>query len=278
MSSAPNVRTDRPLSVGVLGVGAIGVGVLAALARGCAPGVALAGAAGRDPVRATEVLSEQGVEVPVFDRQELVRRSDLIVEAASAEVYPELLAEAAAWDTDVLALSCCGVAAHPRAVEACVARGRRVHVPSAAVAGLDALLAGSCGRLRSVRLEITRPWAGLEDTPLAMKLALDQDRLSGPREVFRGSPLAACRLMPGRVNIAVAVGLAAGVLDACEVVVVVRPAVTTHTHRVIAEGDFGRLDCALSFAAGPLPREANVMTMSVLAWLRKATGGVRVGT
>ncbi len=278
MSPTPNVWTDTPLSVGVLGVGAIGLGVLAALQRGGPKGVVLAGAAGRDRVRAMQVLSKQGVAVPVFDRQELVRRSDVIVEAASAEVYPELFAEATAWETDVMALSCCGVAAYPRAVEEFVARGRRVHIPSAAVAGLDALLAASCGPLRSVRLEVTRPVSGLEGTPLAMQVGLDDDRLMGPLEVFRGTPLAACCLMPGRINIAVAVGLAAGMLEACEVVVVVLPGATAHTHRVVAEGDFGRLDCALSFAVGPLPREANVMTMSVLAWLQKTVGGVCVGT
>jgi len=90
--------------------------------------------------------------------------------------------------------------------------------------------------------------------------------------IFHGGPADACRGFPGRTNIAAALALAAGEDAQVEVTIVGDPERTEHRHEIIASGSFGELRAVISFPADHPLDTVRIMSLSVLAELRRSAG------
>ena len=148
--------------------------------------------------------------------------------------------------------------------EAAAAGGARLRLVSGAIGALDALSGAATGDLGLVRYTGRKPrgaWRGS-----AAEALVDLDALTEARTFFRGDARRAALEFPKNANVAAAVALAGVGFDATEVALVADPAARGNTHRIEAEGAFGRLEFTIEGKALPgQPGSSALAAMSMLA-------------
>ena len=81
----------------------------------------------------------------VVSLQELIERCDLVVEAASQDALREFVPKALCRGRDMLVMSVGGLLGHDEWFRQAERQGRRIYVPSGAIAGLDGIKSASMG-------------------------------------------------------------------------------------------------------------------------------------
>ena len=126
------------LKIGILGVGSIGQTVANAIDRGRI-NVELAAICDQDVSRAEGFVSGLSCHPPIVSMDELIDRTDLVVEAAGQAALCELVPKALARGRDLLVLSVGGLLGHNDWFREAEEKGCRIYVPSGAIAGLDGI-------------------------------------------------------------------------------------------------------------------------------------------
>src|SRR5262245_37275711 len=267
---------DPARRVGIFGLGGIGRPVARALAHGL-PGLTLAGAVSRDAVRGREFLGTLPGAPPLLDLEELLARADIIVEAAGQAALTQLAPRVVEAARALMILSVGALLDHPEWIERARARGVRIHVPSAAIAGLDGIKGAAVdGQLNTVIMETRKPPRGLAGAPGVA--GLDLAAIVSPTLVFEGSAPDACRALPANVNVVAAVSLAGLGTDRTCIRIPADPAVDRNRHTVTAEGAFGRLRIEIENVPSENPRTGKLSYLSTIAYLRDLAAPLRVGT
>jgi aspartate dehydrogenase len=262
--------------IGILGLGAIGRPVARALATGL-PGVTLAGVTSRDAGRAREFLAGLPGHPPLLGFRELLEGSDVIVEAATRAALVELAPAILGAGRDLVILSVGALLDHPEWVEQAAARGARIHVPSAAIAGLDGLKGAAVdGQLNTVVMETRKPPRGLAGAPGVA--GIDLAAIAAPTVVFEGTAREACRAFPANVNVVAAVSLAGLGPERTCIRILADPTVGRNRHTVTAEGGFGHLRIEIENVPSENPRTGKLAYLSTIAYLRDLGASLRIGT
>lgn len=264
------------LHVGIIGYGAIGRDVARYIAEGKAGRSVLAGVLVRPGRRAATGLDPALVDEDVAAF--LARPLDVVVEAAGHEAVRRYAAEVLAGGRDLIVVSV-GALADPALLDAVVrtteASGRRVFLPSAAIAGLDRIAAGATGTLEAVTLTTRKPPRAWVGTPVEAQVPLAE--LSEPVCVFDGTARDAALRFPESVNVAAALSLAGAGFDRTRVRVFVDPTVTENVHELTAVGAFGRLEVTIRNAPSANPKTGVAVAMSVAKVLRNLSEPLVVG-
>ncbi|MDI3506812.1 MAG: aspartate dehydrogenase [Methanomicrobiaceae archaeon] len=143
--------------------------------------------------------------------------------------------------------------------------GKRIRIPSGAILGLDNLKICQVSPPRQLLLRTTK-------NPVS--LGMD---VAARTELFKGLAHDCIRQFPKNINVAVALGLAAG-RDA-EVELWVDPAVERNIHEVFVEGEFGDIYVRVSNVPSPdNPATSYMAALSILALLRNLENPLVVGT
>jgi aspartate dehydrogenase len=265
-----------PRRVGVVGLGTIGRAVARALADGLA-GACLVGATTRDQARGAAFLASLPGAPPLLPLPQLLERADLVVEAATQAALLEIAPTVLAAGRDLVVLSVGALLDRPEWIEQAAARGARIHVPSAAIAGLDGLKgAAVAGHLDVVVVETRKPPRGLAGAPGVA--GVDLEGLKEATVVFEGTAREACRAFPANVNVVAAVSLAGLGPDRTRIRVLADPAIQRNRHTVVAEGAFGRLRVEIENVPSENPRTGRLAYLSTIAYLRDLAAPLRVGT
>jgi aspartate dehydrogenase len=255
------------VQVGILGTGAIGSEVARAAAKmSGVSGLLLYDIDTKTLKRVAALVPEARV---AGDVGELIAGSDVVVEAATVEAARECVPLALEAGRDVLMMSVGALvddAFYGVLRETARRHGCKIYLPAGAMAGIDGLRAGAVGGLKSVTLVTTKPPAAL---------GVEVDRWT---RVFAGSARDAIEKFPKNVNVAVCLGLAGLGVDRTRVEVVADPLVTTNEHKLIVEGDFGRMRLELVNLPHPdNPRTSYLASLSAIATLAKILDPIQVG-
>ena len=257
------------VKVGLLGAGAIGQ-VLAAALDAEQTRAELVAVADQDRLRAERLAAQLKSHPAVVEIDELVRRSDLIIEAASQAALPELVPPALRAQKDLMVMSVGGLLEHEEWFDEAQRQGCRIHVPSGAIAGLDGIRAAAMGRLNMVILTSRKPVAALRGAKYVTDRGMDVDRLKEETVLFEGPPEEACRAFPATSNVAASLRLAAGKSAEIRVRIVAVPGGTENVHEIQAVGDFGRFRIVLENLPSPSnPRTSRLAALSALAMLEE---------
>lgn len=256
-------RPRTPLRVGLLGCGTIG-----RLIASRADGFAVTAFYDQAPGRARALAEAAGGTARDSFEAFAAADLDLVVEAASAgavRAHGEAVLHAG---KDLVVLSV-GAFADPMLLErvrvAAIASGRRVHVPSGAVMGLDNLKVGRIGGIDRVLLRTTK-------SPASLGLEARERTL-----VFRGTADDCVRAFPKNINVSVALALAAG--REVEVELWADPAADRNTHEIFAEGPFGDAYLRIRNVPSPgNPATSYLAALSALTLLRDLGDPIVVGT
>ncbi len=265
--------------VGLIGCGTIGAQLALALQRkysGLARIVALHDA---DPAHARTLQRQLRSHPPLVSLPALIHKSQLVLEAASAEVAASVVTRALRANRHVLVMSVGGLL-HNRAWQRLAQRSKgRVYIPSGALAGLDGVKALAVGRLRRLSLTTRKPPRALAGAPYVLRKGLHLDRLRRPTVIFEGSPRAAVEAFPQNTNVAAALTLAAGVsAPQARIRVVADPTIHHNIHELEAEGDCGRIHCRIESRPSTNPKTSELAVRSAVASLQRLFEPVAIGT
>ncbi|PZC46967.1 MAG: aspartate dehydrogenase [Chloroflexi bacterium] len=265
------------LSIAVVGCGAIGRALLRAVDDGHLP-VKVVGVASRGEERAKAFLATLGNPVDYLSPQDLVERADLVIEAAGADVVPDLARLTFGAGKDLMVISVGALLDHPELVAVAVERSCRLFVPSGAIAGLDGIKSAAEGRIDHVTMTSRKPPEALQGAPFLVDKGMSLEGLEEERLLFEGSAREACKGFPANVNVSAAVSLAGIGPDRTRVRIIAVPGLTRNCHDIEVEGEFGRLAVHIENVPTENPRTGKLTALSIIRTVREITASLKVGT
>ena len=193
---------------------------------------------------------------------------EYVVEAASVRAVRQYAEMVLSGEKHLILLSV-GALADPNFREDLVRiadeSGRRIYIPSGAVAGLDNLKVGQISPIHRLLLRTTK-------SPESLGIRTSERCL-----VFQGKSHECIKEFPKNVNVSVALSLAAG-RDA-DVELYADPSVERNIHEIEAEGEFGEIYIRVSNVPSPdNPATSYLAALSILTLLRNLEQPLVVGT
>lgn len=258
---------SRRLRLGIIGAGAIGSYLAKGLDR--FPQVEHISIWDKRS-EASEVLVRSIRKGSVCRFPLLVKRSDMVVEAASQEAVREYSDKVLKAGRDLMILSVGALSDDSllsRLLGTATAHGCKIYVPSGAIGGIDALKASAQGEIRSVTLETRKP-------PEALGV-----KTRGSRRLFQGSARRAVRDLPVNVNVAATMSLAGFGFDKTAVKVYADPRIRRNTHRLTCISSSGRLEVTVVNVPSPSnPKTSLLAAQSALTMLQRILSPIEIGT
>ncbi|WHX98838.1 aspartate dehydrogenase [Neobacillus sp. DY30] len=225
----------------------------------------------RNPTSAQQLAAEY--DTAVFENIESLLQSDvdLVVEAATVEVVKQNASSILSSGKD-LVLSSVGALSDLNFIqsleEICKVNGKKIHLPSGAIGGLDVLKAAkSNGELESVSIITRKPPQALPGAPL------DKEQV-----LFEGSAKEAIELFPKNINVSIILSLAGLGPDKTRVKIISDPCIKKNSHCIEAKGSFG--DLSIKVENDPMPnnpKTSYLAALSVLSSLKNKDAVIQVG-
>ena len=267
----------RGLTVGIAGLGAIGLEVAGLLDRGV-PGFRLVAVASRDLAKARAAVSDLATPPEVVGVEDLVR-ADIVVEAAPAAAFRDIALPAVRAGRTLVACSGGALMRNMDLVEEAERRGGRIIVPTGALLGLDAVRAAAQGTIASATIESRKPPRGWQGAPYVEANGIVLDGLAEPTLIFRGNALDAAAGFPANVNVAAALAMAGIGPDRTTVELWADPTIGRNIHTIRVEADSARFTMSVEGVPSPSnPRTGRLTPLSVIACLRGLSDTLRIGS
>ena len=270
----------RKTVVGLIGCGAIGNGLAAAIQQRLPSNLRLAYVHDLIPAHCEDLCARHDVKARQASFEELIDRSDYIIEAASAEISGRVAVDALLHDKTVQIMSVGGLLPWHSQIRSMAESTRgRLLIPSGALAGIDAIKTAREGRIDVVRLTTTKPPAALAGAPFFEQNDVDIESIDQPIVLFEGTVFEAVRYFPKNINVAATLGFAVGDPDLVTVKIIASPAATRNIHEVVVDGDFGKITTRTeNEPSAANPRTSALAVRSAYAILAKWFDHVDVGT
>ncbi|HVY56833.1 MAG TPA: aspartate dehydrogenase [Xanthobacteraceae bacterium] len=263
--------------VGIAGLGAIGRALARRLTDGV-PGLALAGVAVGDRLKARAWLDAERIDCPIVALDEFPRHADLVVECAPAALIEDICRPMLAAGKRVMVLSCGALLPHPDLIELARQHGGQIIVPTGALLGLDAVTAAAEGTIHSVRMITRKPPRGLVGAPYLVANGISVEGLTKPKRVFDGTAREAAAGFPANVNVVAALALAGVGPERTMIEIWADPALERNCHTIEVDADSARFSFSIENVPSENPKTGRITALSVLAALRKISAPLRVGT
>ncbi len=265
--------------IGLIGCGTIGTEVALAVLGKFSHSATLEVVCEVDPQHKKNFDQATGKNIPNVGLLECVEQSDLIVEAAHADVVPHLLRQACLLRRDVLILSVGGLFQEEGLIEQIEGRGIRVYLPSGAIGGVDLLKSASIGKIYTVTLKTRKPIEALRGAPFIEQSNIDLDSILGEKTIFEGKASEAIKAFPQNVNVAATLSLAGIGLEKTRVTLITSRSFKKNTHEIFIEGEFGKATFLIENEPSPKnPKTSSLASFSAIQTLNQILSGIQIGT
>ena len=269
----------KKVGVGIIGCGTIGSELAIACNDRMRESLYLSGICDQDGKKAVSLKRLLKGRALILNMDGLIRKADLIVEAASASSSADILKKAIKNKKDIMIMSIGGLIGNEDLLEKAAKAGIKVYLPSEAVCGIDGLKSGSAGRIDSVTLITRKPPKGLEGAPYLKEKNIKLSDIKNETVIFEGSAKEAIKGFPQNVNVCAALSLAGIGADRTRVRIVTSPGYTKNIHEVEIKGDFGNISTKTENAPSKSnPKTSRLAVLSAIATLEGIIKSVRIGT
>ena len=216
---------------------------------------------------------------PITSLSALIRRSDLVLEAASVDAASRVVRKALRAHRNAFIMSVGGLLSDATWQRLARRSHSTVYIPSGALAGLDGVKALAVGRIRRLSLTTRKPPRALSAAPYVQRKRLRLERLTRPAVIFEGSPRAVVKAFPQNTNVAAALVLASGgSARRARIRVVADPRARVNTHELDVEGDCGRIRCRIQSRPSANPKTSELAVRSAIATLGRIFDSISIGT
>jgi aspartate dehydrogenase len=269
------VRAD--MRVAVVGLGAIGRAIVAALDRGI-DGLRLTAVAAGQPAKHHAFLATLAGAPALLPIERLSEVADIVIECAPPALLRSIVVPFLSQGKTAIVLSAGALLAHDDLIEIAKANGGQIVVPTGALIGLDAVTAAAEGTIRSVRMVTRKPVKGLAGAPYIVEHNIDIETITEPLKIFDGTARDAAKGFPTNLNVAVALSLAGIGPDRTRLEIWADPTLTRNIHSVEVDADSASFSMSIENIPSDNPKTGRITALSVLAYLRKQRSALRVGT
>ncbi len=269
----------KKIRVGIIGGGTIGTALAHAVVKDLKAFAQLKFLCEKHKEKAATLQKKFQFYARLVSLTELVRRSDLIIEAASPKVAAQVVKLACKWNKKVLIMSVGGLL-QPQIVELLKKNRSRIFCPSGAITGVDGVLAAANGNIRKVRLITRKPPEALMGAAYFLKNRFPVLKTPAEeRRVFSGTAADAIEHFPQNINVAAVLSLAGVGPVRTKVEIWTSQSYKGNRHEVLVEGDFGTFTTITQNKPAPgNPKTSYMAVLSAIATLKKAFAPIRVGT
>ena len=267
------------LTVGIAGLGAIGMRVARGLDKGEIEGMALGAVSAGDLERAAARVVDFSTPPKVVEATQLADHADIVIECAPKPVFRSLAESALQAGRTFVPLSCGQMLENMDLVDTARENGGRILVPTGAIIGLDLIRAMAVGEIHSVTLETRKPPNGLEGAPHLVNNDISVEGLTEPKLVFKGTAREAAIGFPANVNVAAALSLAGVGADRTMVEVWADPTINRNMQTVRVASDSGEAEMGVrNIPSEENQRTGKITALSVIACLQRMTSPLVAGT
>lgn len=264
------------IKVGLIGAGAIG----SYIAR-CIPDIppfSLSYICDINREKAEKIRDFYKTKPEIVEINELIKRAEFIIEAASVKVVKEVLPLVIKEKKDIMVMSVGGLLQEEELLIEAEKVGIKIYIPSGAIAGIDGLKAARLGNIKNVLLKTRKPPYSLKDAPYVLENKIDINT-DEERTIFRGTAADAIKGFPANINVSAVLSLAGIGPQKTFVEIIQDPHIDKNIHEVLIEGDFGSL--TIKCENTPLaenPKTSYLACLSAIALLKLIAGGIKIGT
>lgn len=268
----------RPLRVGIAGFGTVGLAVGKALDGGM-PGLELTAVVTGQRQKAEARLQHFQANVPVVTIEEMSVITDIIVECAPTDAFPDIAEPALKAGNILLTVSGAAILQHPELIDMARQSGGQIILATGALLGLDAVRAASEGVIHSVKMITRKPPAALAKARYVVENGIDIKNLDEPLRIFSGSARTGAEKFPANVNVAAALGLAGIGPDKTRLEIWADPGKTRNTHHITVDADSASFEMYIeNVPTEENPGTGKLTALSLIAALRALHAPLRVGS
>lgn len=269
----------KRLRIGIIGCGAIGSELARSIETRFFDKASLEVLCEKIPERATKLADKLKYIPPVVSLPELVDRVDLVIEAASLDVVPEILKLVVSKGKDVLVMSVGGLFGQESLMKKAEQKGVHIYVPSGAIGGMDAVKAAQLGGIQRIELVTTKPARSYEGAPFVIENKIDLSKISSDTVLFEGSAQEAIKAFPRNINVS-------GILSFCglgakktHVKIIASAQTKWNSHEIKVEATFGKFTArADNYPMPSNPKTSALSPLSAIAMLKRILSNFQVGT
>ena len=222
-----------------------------------------------------KITNKLSRKIKISNLETAIVESDLIIEASNKEVVKEILLDKNidSKNKKLLVMSTGGLIENTGLlyrIKKC-----KIHVPSGAIAGLDAIRAVA-GQITFLRLVTTKPPESLSGSPYINANCIKLESLKTKTTIFKGELKEAINGFPKNINIAASLFLASKFED-ISIEIVANPNTRFNTHKIICKGKFGELNCKIINRPSSNPKTSYLAILSAIGVLKTMTTNLKVG-
>jgi aspartate dehydrogenase len=269
------------LKIGIVGCGAIGSSLAKEILTSFRNSASLVALYDIRPEKA-QLLSRQltgSTKLCVGNFDELIKSSDLVIEASSARSSWEIARKSLSSGCKVMVMSVGGMVDHLKTLLILADKhNTQIYFPSGAISGIDALKAANLGGVQKVVLTTRKhpnAFSGVEYVEKNFKLAgLKKDKV-----LFTGSAAQAIKYFPQNINVAAVLGLAGIGMQRTRVRIIASPKVKKNIHEVLIESKAAKIFTRTENILHPQnPKTSFLAVLSAIATLKQILQPIKIGT
>lgn len=215
----------------------------------------------------------------VLSMEGLFKEADIVVEAVSPSVVPEILECAIASGKDVMIMSIGGFAGREELLDKAGKSGVKVILPSGAIAGLDALKAAKVSGIESVTITTRKPPRSLAGSDYLVRNGIDIETIKEETVIFEGNARSAIKAFPKNINVSALLSIAGIGFDKTMVRITSSPEFDKNSHEVVIISSSGKITARTDNVPSPdNPKTSYLAPLSCIAALKGYLDTVRIGT
>lgn len=254
--------------IGLIGCGAIGTGIAEFVYKRLKGKARIVAVCDIDPKKAGLLSKKIKPHPSVTGLDGVIKKSDLVIEAAGMKISGYIASRAVSNNKDVLIMSTGGLLDRGDLLKKARSKGCNIHIPSGAICGLDGLRSAAMGRIRKVSLTTRKPPKGLKGAPYLKNM--DIDKIKKETLIYNGTAKDAVRYFPQNINVAATLSLSGIGPERTKVRIITSPRYTKNIHEVEVEGEFGRFFTKTeNVASKKNPKTSELAIFSALAKLKE---------
>ena len=270
----------RRLRIGIVGCGAIGSSLAKAVAKNFRVQAELVALYDIDTNKAKALSKSLSRKLAAKSLKELIKRSELVIEAASAKSSWEIAQKAMSARRSIMIMSVGGVVAHYAKLYALAKRNSvRVYIPSGAISGIDALKAVNVGKIKRVTLTTRKNPVSFRGVKYVEAKGIRLDKIKQDKVLFSGPAQEAVKFFPQNINVAAVLSLAGIGADKTQVKIVASPKTKKNIHEIEIDAEAARIFTRSENVLHPQnPKTSFLAVLSAIATLKQILEPVKIGT
>ena len=272
----------KRLKIGIVGCGAIGGSLAKAIVRDFASRAALSALYDIDAQKSKNLsnLLIKNNKLAVGSLKQLVSKSELVIEAASAKSSFKIAKEALAEGRDIMIMSVGGVVASVRELfNLANKKQAKIYIPSGAISGIDGLKSAGMAKINKVTLTTSKNPISFEGVAYIVKKGINLDKIKKDRVLFSGSAQDAVKYFPQNINVAAILSIVGIGPAKTRVKIIASPKTKKNIHEIEIESDAARIFTRTENILHPKnPKTSYLAVLSAVATLKQILEPMRVGT